>query len=156
MNNLIAQLVNPQIVASIRNLNASEYLNRLIPMLIYLGLMLCAIAFILLFLIGGFQWITSGGNKQSLENARNKIVNAITGLLVLLLLWLILQIVNLIFGVNIGGLGIPRFGGGGGGPIPTQTPGGPTPTGGIVSGTCSWGNNTCSCTCPSGYTVLPG
>jgi hypothetical protein len=115
MLDLLAQrIVNPQIIDSIINFSGEGYLNRLVPILIYLGFIICIVAFILLFLFGGVQWIMAGGNKQNLENARNKIVNAVTGLLILLLLWLVLQVVNLIFGINIGGLGTP-----GAGPTPT-------------------------------------
>src|SRR3989344_2152535 len=33
-------------------------------------------------LLGGFTWITSGGDKTKLETARNRITNAIVGIIV--------------------------------------------------------------------------
>lgn len=43
------------------------------------------IAALLFVVIGAFQWITSGGDKAKVESARNHIVAAIVGLLVIVL-----------------------------------------------------------------------
>ena len=118
-------LYNPLIIEPVRSLGGEGYINRIVPILINVGIILCAIAFIVLLIIGGIQYVTSEGDKSKLEGARSKIVNAITGLIILLLLWFILQILNLIFGVNIGGFGPPGFRP----PRPTPTIGfPPTPT----------------------------
>ena len=111
-------LLNPQIVNPIRGFTAVQYINRIIPILILLAFVLCAVVFVIILIYGGIQYITSGGDKGKLEGARGRIINAITGLIVLLILWLILQLINTIFGINIGGLGVaPNQ------PIPTQPPG---------------------------------
>jgi hypothetical protein len=120
-------LINPQIIQPIQNFSGYQYINRIIPILIYVGIVLCVIAFIILLIVGGIEYITSGGDKPRLENGRNKITNAITGLIVLLLLWLILQVANWIFGINIGNLGPPNWGG-------------PRPTSGACNG-CWQGSN---------------
>jgi hypothetical protein len=109
--NLLAQrFYNPQIIEPIQNFSGAEYINRIISILISIGIILCVTAFIILLIIGGIQYMTSGGDKPKLEGARNKIVNAVTGIIILLLLWFILQFFNLIFGTNIGDIGIPGFG----------------------------------------------
>lgn len=158
MNNLYlasTRLVNPQIIESVRNFSAVDYANRIVPVLINLGFIICVIAFFLLLMIGGFQWVTSGGDKQSLENARHKLLNAFIGLMILFLLYIILRTINAFFGINIGRLGVPVSN-----PVPTSVivpsptgggPGGPTlpPT---KIGTCSWTTG-CACSCPVGYTV---
>ena len=74
------------------------------------------------FIAGGVQYISSEGNKAKLESARNKIANAVTGLIILFLLWFILKLINVIFGVNIGGLGIWQPG-----PNPSPPPATSTP-----------------------------
>lgn len=38
--------------------------------------------FIFYFITGGIQWLTSGGDKHALEQARNKITNAFIGLII--------------------------------------------------------------------------
>jgi hypothetical protein len=48
------------------------------------GFMAIAAVMVLIYLLwGGIEWITSGGDKGKTENARNKITNAIIGLIVL-------------------------------------------------------------------------
>ena len=48
------------------------------------GIMVIGALLVLLYLIwGGIEWITSGGDKGKVENARNKITQAIIGLIVL-------------------------------------------------------------------------
>jgi len=48
------------------------------------GFMAIAAVMVLIYLLwGGIEWITSGGDKSKTEGARNKITNAIIGLIVL-------------------------------------------------------------------------
>jgi hypothetical protein len=52
-------------------------------------------------LLGGIQWISSGGDKTALEGARGKITNAVIGIIILFSLFAILKIVEDFFGINI-------------------------------------------------------
>lgn len=49
----------------------------------------------------GFQWLTSGGDKQALESARKRLTHAIIGLLMVVLSYALISIVGLVFGLNI-------------------------------------------------------
>src|SRR4030042_3142687 len=84
-----------------------DYFNTILPTLITIGFVIGAVIFIFIFIVGAFQWITAGGDKGKLEDARHKITHAIVGLLVLLLFFIITQFVNAILGINIGTLGGP-------------------------------------------------
>lgn len=65
-----------------------------------------AIVLSLFFLVfGGIQWIMSGGDKEGLTKARNKITYAIIGLVVTLLSFFIVSAVGKPFGIDL--LGIP-------------------------------------------------
>jgi hypothetical protein len=57
--------------------------------------------FIFQFLIGGFFWITSGGDKQKLHEARERITNAFVGLLIVVVGWAILSFAGQFFGYDI-------------------------------------------------------
>lgn len=60
-------------------------------------------------LLGGIQWITSGGDKGGLEAARNKIIHAIVGLIVVFSAWAITLLVQNFLGYTIfGTLNIPK------------------------------------------------
>lgn len=94
--------------------NASKAsFNSIIGLVLSL-LILAAILLSLLFLIwGGFDWITSEGDKQKLQSARHKIVFAIIGLVIVFLAFFVVNVVSSFFDVNL--LGLPGGGGGGGG-----------------------------------------
>ena len=56
--------------------------------------------FLFHFLIGGFSWITAGGDKAKLQAARDKITNALIGLIVVVAGWAILALAGTFFGVD--------------------------------------------------------
>lgn len=60
-----------------------------------------AIWFIFQFLTGGFFWITSGGDKTKLHEARERITNAFIGLLIVVAGWSILALAGQFFGYDI-------------------------------------------------------
>ncbi len=52
-------------------------------------------------ILGGIQWITSGGDKAGMEAARNKITHAIVGLIIVGAAWAIMLLVQNFLGVTI-------------------------------------------------------
>lgn len=65
-------------------------------------IMVLAFLMVFIFLIwGGIEWITSGGDKGKLETARNKMTQAIIGLLVLAGSLSVYFLIQKIFGVNV-------------------------------------------------------
>lgn len=68
---------------------------------------LAALVFIL---IGAFQWITSGGDKQKVEAARNHIIAAIIGLVIVVLSFVIINVITQVLGIgSIANLKIPTL-----------------------------------------------
>ncbi|MBU1326586.1 hypothetical protein KKB64_00165 [Patescibacteria group bacterium] len=67
-----------------------------------IGIMTIAagIWFIFQFLVGGMNWITSGGDKAKLEAARDRITNAFIGLIIVVAGWAILALASQFFGVD--------------------------------------------------------
>lgn len=87
-----------------------------------------AVLAVLVFLIwGAFKWITSGGDKEAIKGARGMIVNALIGLAVLALAFVIARVVGAVLGIDFANLTLPRLDQG---PVPppaidssqTQTP----------------------------------
>lgn len=68
-----------------------------------IGMMTVAagIWFILIFLTGGFYWITSSGDKAKLHEARERINNALIGLIIVVAGWSILALAGQFFGYDI-------------------------------------------------------
>lgn len=53
--------------------------------------------FLLQFTIGGFSWITSGGDKAKLQSARDRLTNAFIGLIIVVGGWAILSLASQFF-----------------------------------------------------------
>lgn len=68
-------------------------------------LIIASLLAFLYLVIGGIQWITSGGDKAGLEAARNKITHAIVGLVIVAASWAIMLLVQAFLGVDIFGPG---------------------------------------------------
>lgn len=59
------------------------------------------IAFVQL-LLGGIGWITSGGDKAAVETARNKIIHAIVGIVVVFAAWALIVLVEQMANICLG------------------------------------------------------
>jgi hypothetical protein len=71
-----------------------------------IGLMLFVAVLLAFFylILGGIQWITSGGDKAGMEAARNKITQAIVGLIIVGASWAVMILIQKFLGVDfIGG-----------------------------------------------------
>lgn len=69
--------------------------------LIRLVLVIAALAFFFILVIGGIRWIASGGDKANTEAARNQITAALVGLVIVFAAWAIIQLINVFFGIDI-------------------------------------------------------
>ena len=73
-------------------------------------IVLAVIVALLYLLYGGIKWITSGGDKEKVESARNHITAAIVGLIIVFLAIFIISILMALFGLQLTNLVIPRIG----------------------------------------------
>lgn len=84
-----------------------------IPSMISTGirivLIVAALIFFIVLLIGGIQWMTSGGDKAATEAARGKITAALIGLVIVFAGWAIIALIKTLWGVDILRLEIPSF-----------------------------------------------
>lgn len=76
-------------------------LNDIVSNLIGLALIVAAIVFFFMLVIGGIKWILSGGDKQQTEGARNQITAALVGLVIVFAAWAIVRLINAFFGIDI-------------------------------------------------------
>ena len=69
-----------------------------------------AVIICLFYLIwGGLRWITSQGEKAGVESARSQIINALIGLVLIFLSYIILNIVLHFFGLDITTIAFPSL-----------------------------------------------
>lgn len=60
-------------------------------------------------LTGGIQWITSGGDKAGIDTARQKILNAIIGLIITFATWAIMKVVFQFLGIDFPNFSLPKL-----------------------------------------------
>ena len=75
--------------------------------LLKLALVVAAIVFFFILVIGGIRWIISGGDKGQTEQARAQITAALVGLVIVFAAWAIAGLIGTFFGVDIFKLEIP-------------------------------------------------
>lgn len=109
LNALLAQSDTIQL-----NKNVGEFtpltgltLPSIITGFIRLTLVIAAIVFFFILVIGGIRWIASGGDKAQTEGARSQITAALVGLVIVFAAWAILALVKTFFGVDIFSLTLP-------------------------------------------------
>ncbi|OGG11248.1 hypothetical protein A2Z00_01220 [Candidatus Gottesmanbacteria bacterium RBG_13_45_10] len=126
---LLAQLRNPVLPSLIGGGSSPDYqrggtalgklISNVVGALFIAGFLLAFVSLIL----GGFNWISSGGDKTKLEKARDEITNAIVGFVVVAAAYALTKLVGQFFGIDIKSL-----------PIPTIQPGLPSILQGVGGG----------------------
>ncbi len=115
MNTLLAQIRNPvlpPIIGGGNNPNPNSggaAIGKLIGNLV--GALFIA-GFLLTFmelLLGGIAWVTAGGDKQKLQTARDRIINAIMGVIIVAASYAIMSLVARFFGMDLTALTIPSI-----------------------------------------------
>lgn len=85
-------------------------IGKLIGTLINAAFIFAALIALAYLIWGGIKWITSGGEKSGVEGARNHIIAAIIGLVVIFLSYFIINVILYIFtGQNVNSLVLPRL-----------------------------------------------
>jgi hypothetical protein len=75
-----------------------------------LVLLVVALVFFFILVIGGLKWVTSGGDEKKVGAARAQITNALIGLAIVFAAWAIMRLIGTVFGIDIlGNLTIPTF-----------------------------------------------
>lgn len=107
---LLAQLTNPVIPSTIGSGGAGgnalgNIISGMVGALFIAGFLLA-----LVFLItGAISWISSGGDKAKLEKARDQIINAMVGLVIVGSAWAVGTLAAGFFGLNLESLPIPTI-----------------------------------------------
>lgn len=76
--------------------NLGTLINSII-IILFVAAVILALAFLIW---GGIKWIVSGGDKAKVEGARNTIVAALVGLVLVFLVYLILNVLFQFFGLG--------------------------------------------------------
>jgi len=108
---VFAKVNNPALGNLGANINGVDFMGKFLSSMIAVGMVVAAVLFIFLLIIGGIKWITAGGDKAQAESARKTITNALIGIIVIFSLYAIVNLVSCFFGlsflqINIGTLNV--------------------------------------------------
>lgn len=81
----------------------AQDIGSLITAVLSFVMIIAALLVFLYLILGGIEWITSGGDKGKTESARNKITSAVIGIIILAASWAILLLILQFLGFE-GGL----------------------------------------------------
>jgi cytochrome bd-type quinol oxidase subunit 2 len=101
MHQEIAGLVLAAPIDNVNGVATLQGLEGLFNNLISAILALAGIVLFLLLLLGGFKYLTSGGDPKAAESARNTLTYAIFGLLIIVLSFLILLFIEDFTGAEV-------------------------------------------------------
>jgi hypothetical protein len=106
------KIMNPTVVVPPpENVPAVE-IGNVISAVVGILLVIAAVLAFLYLILGGIQWITSGGDKSGMEAARNKITAAIVGLIIVAAAWAIMLLIGRFVGFDLlgsGGVTLPTI-----------------------------------------------
>lgn len=88
-------------IFNIPNLIPFANLGELFNVLLTLAFFAAGLAFFVNLLIGGIQWISSGGDPKALESARGRLMNAFVGLIIVVAAFAIALIIETVLGIKI-------------------------------------------------------
>jgi hypothetical protein len=92
--------INAQLNTGGVNFFKFECLNELIVNGIKAAVILSSVAFFVYLIWSGIEWMTSGGDKNSVESARNRMIRAFTGFTILAISYAIWDLVLYFFGLS--------------------------------------------------------
>lgn len=74
----------------------ADIINKIIPILISAA----SIILFIMLVLGGFQFLTSGGNAEKVKLARGKLTYALVGFVLLIISYIIVKLISQIFGIG--------------------------------------------------------
>jgi hypothetical protein len=114
--NLLAQsqiIYNPAINSRIGVMfnmrNSAAAVQRIIQVIIDVALAFAGVYFMFNLIRGGYEFITAGGDKESVQTARKRIVNALIGIVVVFSVYAFVFLMETLFGIPIRSINIPNI-----------------------------------------------
>ena len=83
-------------------LNSSQSLSDLVANVIRILLIFAGVIAIVFVIIGGYQYVVSGGNEETAEKGKKTLINAIIGIVVIVLAYAIINVIVNLVGSNSG------------------------------------------------------
>ncbi len=99
--NIAAQRINNPIFNLSSDTNGVNFFSDTVSTLITLFFIGGVIVFVIMLILSAIQWITSGGDKAKATAARERMMNAIIGIIILFSVYAIIQVIGIVFDVDL-------------------------------------------------------
>ena len=83
----------------------ATYIRNLIAIFIGIG----GVYFFFMLILGGYAFISAGGDKEALSKANSRIRNSLIGLIIMLSIYTIMWAVETIFGISLRNFNVPTL-----------------------------------------------
>jgi len=103
---LTCQITNPQILIEAPD-KGYKTLGNFTTNVLTLSFGLAVLVVLVMLIWGAFEWISSGGDKEAVGKARNRIINALIGIAVLAVAFALARVAGQFLGFDISNISIP-------------------------------------------------
>lgn len=93
--------------SSVKDIATFQSLEGVFQNLVQALTALVGVAIFIMFVVGGFSFLFSGGDQKKLEKARGTLTNAIIGVVVIVVAYLILLTIKALTGVDVTKFTVP-------------------------------------------------
>jgi hypothetical protein len=99
--NVIGNITPPDAVAPLANQPGAQGTSALISALLSLALNAAGIVFLFMIIWSGYQWLTSGGDKEAINKSKGRLITSFIGIAIIMLSAVIATTVGKIFGFTV-------------------------------------------------------
>ena len=92
----LAAFIIEQPTEWVKYTNLGDLLGNIVTLIFIVG----ALVFFFMLVIGGIQWMLSGGDKAATESARGRITAALIGLVIIFAAWAIMKLIETFLGIK--------------------------------------------------------
>ncbi|PIU03479.1 hypothetical protein COT44_03475 [Candidatus Shapirobacteria bacterium CG08_land_8_20_14_0_20_39_18] len=97
----MAEITNPALSTNLQALNGVEFLNKFLPAMITLLFVIASLVSFVLLVIGGVQYMTSGGDKAGTEASKEQMTHALIGLILVFSAYAVIGLVGKFFNMDL-------------------------------------------------------
>lgn len=94
-------MISNPITGNLNSNSGATFFVKFISAVVTIILVGGALVFFFMLIMGAIQWISSGGDKQAVQNARGRVTSALIGIVILFAVFAVAKLLEYFFGISI-------------------------------------------------------